>query len=74
MSDENQSWYLFKNEDESVFGPVPFEQLKEWAMKFGPKYVAINTDLGRSRLQEDSDEMTEEYREIVRKYRTKPGA
>src|SRR5882724_8838873 len=46
----------------------------EWAMKFGPKYVANNTDLGRSRLQEDSDEMTEEYREIVRKYRTKQGA
>jgi hypothetical protein len=43
----------------------------EWAMKFGPKYVANNTDLGRSRLQEDSDEMTEEYREIVRKHRTK---
>jgi hypothetical protein len=33
MSDENQSWYLFKNEDESVFGPVPFEQLKEWAVE-----------------------------------------
>jgi hypothetical protein len=33
MSDENQSWYLFKNEDESVFGPVSFEQLKEWAVE-----------------------------------------
>lgn len=33
MSDDNQTWYLLKNEDESVFGPITFEQLKEWAVE-----------------------------------------
>ena|SRR5579862_1228056 len=30
--DETQKWYLMKHDDESVFGPVPFEQLREWAV------------------------------------------
>lgn len=25
------TWYLMKNEDGSVFGPITFEQLREWA-------------------------------------------
>ena len=29
--DTSQSWYLQKNEDETLFGPIPFDQLKEWA-------------------------------------------
>ncbi len=31
MSDDTQTWYLLKNDDGSVFGPVPFSQLKSWA-------------------------------------------
>ncbi len=31
--DASQTWYLLKHEDESVFGPIPFEQLKEWAVE-----------------------------------------
>jgi len=27
----NQHWFLRKHEDGSVFGPIPFEQLAEWA-------------------------------------------
>jgi hypothetical protein len=41
----------------------------EWAMKFGPKYVANNADLGHFSLREDSDEMTAERKKIVRKHR-----
>jgi hypothetical protein len=33
MSDEFQSWYLLKNDDHSLFGPVPFDQLKQWAIE-----------------------------------------
>ena len=28
---ENQTWYLQKYEDETLFGPMPFDQLKQWA-------------------------------------------
>ena len=28
---ENQTWYLQKHEDETLFGPMPFDQLKQWA-------------------------------------------
>ncbi|MEQ1860140.1 MAG: hypothetical protein ABMA13_09405 [Chthoniobacteraceae bacterium] len=31
MSDDNQTWYLQKNDDGSVFGPISFSQLKSWA-------------------------------------------
>lgn len=31
MSDDSQTWYLLKNDDGSVFGPIPFAQLKAWA-------------------------------------------
>ena len=30
--DENQNWFLMKNDDGSVFGPIPFQQLKQWAV------------------------------------------
>lgn len=30
--DENQNWFLMKNEDGSVFGPISFDQLKQWAV------------------------------------------
>ncbi len=30
--DENQNWFLMKNDDGSVFGPISFEQLKQWAV------------------------------------------
>jgi hypothetical protein len=33
MSDEHHTWYLIKNEDQSVFGPIPFEQLRQWAVE-----------------------------------------
>ena len=29
--DENQQWCLMKHDDGSVFGPVNFEQLRQWA-------------------------------------------
>jgi hypothetical protein len=29
--DSDQNWYLMKNDDGSVFGPVSFEQLRIWA-------------------------------------------
>lgn len=31
MPEETQNWYLLKNDDGTVFGPLPFEQLKQWA-------------------------------------------
>lgn len=30
--DENQNWYLMKHDDGAVFGPVPLDQLREWAV------------------------------------------
>lgn len=33
MSDETQNWYLLKNDDGSVFGPITFSQLKQWAVE-----------------------------------------
>jgi len=30
--DESQRWYLSKHEDGAVFGPIAFEQLKQWAL------------------------------------------
>ncbi|MGB8166751.1 MAG: hypothetical protein WCF18_04625 [Chthoniobacteraceae bacterium] len=30
--DENQNWFLMKNDDGSVFGPISFDQLKQWAV------------------------------------------
>lgn len=32
MPEESQSWYLLKNDDGTVFGPVAFQQLKQWAV------------------------------------------
>jgi hypothetical protein len=29
--DETNTWYLLKHEDGTLFGPIPFEQLYEWA-------------------------------------------
>jgi hypothetical protein len=29
--DENQQWFLMKYDDGSLFGPIPFEQLRQWA-------------------------------------------
>jgi hypothetical protein len=29
--DENIQWFLMKHDDASVFGPVPFDQLRQWA-------------------------------------------
>ncbi len=31
--DESQTWYLMKHEDGTVFGPVPFEELSDWAQR-----------------------------------------
>jgi hypothetical protein len=30
--DANQNWFLMKNEDGSVFGPIHFDLLKQWAL------------------------------------------
>ncbi len=30
--DADQTWYLMKNEDGSVFGPIAFEQLRQWSL------------------------------------------
>src|SRR5438874_12596037 len=27
-----QTWYLMKNEDDTTFGPIRFEQLRQWAL------------------------------------------
>ena len=29
--DDTQNWFLLKNDDGALFGPIPFEQLREWA-------------------------------------------
>jgi hypothetical protein len=41
----NQRWFLRKHEDGSLFGPIPFEQLAEWAStaQIAP-HDAISTD------------------------------
>ncbi|MDB6175182.1 MAG: hypothetical protein JWL59_4493 [Chthoniobacteraceae bacterium] len=31
--DESQRWYLLKHEDGALFGPIKFEQLKQWALE-----------------------------------------
>ena len=31
MSDDSQSWYLLKNDDGTLFGPITFQQLQQWA-------------------------------------------
>jgi len=30
MDEASQNWYLLKNDDGTIFGPVPFHQLKQW--------------------------------------------
>jgi hypothetical protein len=31
MVEESQSWYLLKNDDGTIFGPIAFQQLKQWS-------------------------------------------
>lgn len=31
--DESHRWYLLKHDDGSLFGPISFEQLKQWAVE-----------------------------------------
>ena len=31
MAEESQTWYLLKNDDGTIFGPISLEQLKQWA-------------------------------------------
>ncbi len=31
MAEDTQNWYLLKNDDGTIFGPIPFQQLKQWA-------------------------------------------
>ena len=31
MADESQSWYLLKHDDATIFGPISFDQLKQWS-------------------------------------------
>lgn len=30
--EESQQWFLMKHDDETVFGPISFDQLKQWAI------------------------------------------
>ncbi len=30
--DDSQKWFLLKNDDGALFGPLPFAQLKQWAL------------------------------------------
>ncbi len=30
--EESQQWFLMKHDDETVFGPISFDQLKQWAL------------------------------------------
>jgi hypothetical protein len=30
-AEDTQNWYLLKNDDGTIFGPVPFTQLRQWA-------------------------------------------
>src|SRR5262245_52216070 len=46
----------------------------EWAMKYGPKFVANNSDFGRFRVREDSEEMSANYKKIAQRYRRKKRA
>ncbi len=31
MADETQNWYLLKHDDGTIFGPIPTDQLRQWA-------------------------------------------
>lgn len=31
--DESQRWYLLKHDDGALFGPIPFDQLRQWAVE-----------------------------------------
>src|SRR3954462_15179307 len=31
MAEESQTWYLLKNDDGTIFGPISLEQLRQWA-------------------------------------------
>jgi hypothetical protein len=41
----------------------------EWAMKHGSKYTANNADFGEFRVREDSEEMMQHHRKLLKKYR-----
>jgi Protein of unknown function (DUF4238) len=41
----------------------------EWAMKYGAKFTANNADLGGYRIREDSEQMMEQHRLRLKKYR-----
>jgi hypothetical protein len=41
----------------------------EWAMKYGPKYVANSAEFGEYRLREDSKEMTEHRKGLLKENR-----
>jgi hypothetical protein len=43
----------------------------EWAMKHGAKYTANNADFGGFRIREDSEQMMQHHRELLKKYRKK---
>jgi hypothetical protein len=43
----------------------------EWAMKHGPKYTAYNHEFGRSDLREDSKDMMEYRRDVLKKRRVR---
>jgi hypothetical protein len=31
MADDSQTWYLLKHDDATIFGPISYDQLKQWA-------------------------------------------
>ncbi len=45
----------------------------EWALKHGPKYIANSADFGKFRLREDSEQMMQRHREVLKKCQKKRG-
>jgi len=50
-------------------GPALRRFQAEWAIRHGPKYAAYNHEFGRSNSREDSDNMMEHRRDLIKKNR-----
>jgi hypothetical protein len=62
----------FEDADREKRESEALERFKaEWALTKGPRYTANNADFGGYRVHEDSDEMTEHYKSVAKKYRGK---
>jgi hypothetical protein len=59
----------FKDEErDKRDGQALYRFQAEWAMKHGPGYTAYNHEFGRGDLREDSDDMMEHRRSVLKKH------